>query len=32
MIKVSEDAIAKMKEILEYPKSDTIRLFVAGAG
>jgi Fe-S cluster assembly iron-binding protein IscA len=32
MISVTKEAADKLKEILEYPNNDTLRLFIAGAG
>ncbi len=32
MISVTKEAVEKLKEVLEYPDNDTLRLFIAGAG
>jgi iron-sulfur cluster assembly accessory protein len=32
MITVTKEAIEKLKETLDYPKNDIIRIFVSGAG
>ncbi|AMA74357.1 MULTISPECIES: hypothetical protein [Aneurinibacillus] len=32
MLRVTPEAIAKLKETMEYPKQDILRIFIAGAG